>query len=72
MFRFKQTPVKPVQPKQEEKKPAAPVAPRQEDTGIYFNDDTDDAGTPPATRNEKKKNEPVYDLEDEYYELDGF
>lgn len=68
----KQTPVKPVQPKQEEKKPAAPVAPRQEDTGIYFNDDTDDAGTPPATRNEKKKNEPVYDLEDEYYELDGF
>lgn len=49
-----------------------PVVPRQEDTGIYFSDDVDDAGTPPANRNDKKKNEPVYDLEDEYYELDGF
>lgn len=54
--------------KKEEKKPQPPQA---EDTGIDFSDDLPAAPTPSGT-DKKKKNEPVYDIEDEYYELDGF
>lgn len=60
--------VPPVQPKTEKKEP---VAPQQEDTGIDFSDDIGNV-PPPSVATGNNKNEPVYDIEDEYYELDGF
>lgn len=55
---------------------AQPVQ-RRDDTGIYFDDDTPQGGTPTdntqqngQTRQEQKQSS--LDLEDEYYDLDGF
>ena len=63
------------QPKQEVKpKPKEQPKPEVEDTGIDFEDDEFIIDTPPQpSSNKKKKKEPVeFDLDDEYYELDGF
>lgn len=70
---MKAAPAKPVEKpeSQVEKKRPVQAVPQTEDTGIDFSDDTY-IDTPPATTNNNKKTEPVYDLEDEYYELDGF
>ena len=59
-------------PKQrtEPQKNITPV-PQQEDTGIDFSDDVETVA-PPANQKNSNKTEPVYDIEDEYYELDGF
>jgi len=50
------------------------LKPKRDDTGIYFDDD--DLGVPTQQNtNDKKKKEPQqqnFDIEDEYYELDGF
>ena len=63
----------------QQKKPAAPTQPTKDDvielpdfndSGIYIEDDTEQV---PAQPTKKKKDEKeLYDLEDEYYELDGF
>ena len=63
--------VKPVTKKEQ---PQQPNNPQKEDTGIYFDDGFGEDVTPtPNTK--KKKNEKEleeFDLEDEYYDLDGF
>ena len=63
------------QPKQEVKptKKEQPK-PEVEDTGIDFDDEEFSIEAPPEpSSNKKKKKEPVeFDLDDEYYELDGF
>ena len=63
------------QPKQE-LKPTPKEQPKQEveDTGIDFDDDEFiiDVPTEPSTSKKKKKEPVEFDLDDEYYELDGF
>ena len=70
--------VKPVEPKKAE--PAKPVSPKvnpvpavqqQDDNGIHFNDDTDN-NTYDITPSEQNKQQQNVNLEDDYYELDGF
>lgn len=63
------TPEKPKEPAQPAKQ-AEPVEPARqtEDTGIYFDDDPD-LETGKEGNGKKQQN---YDLEDEYYDLDGF
>ena len=43
-----------------------------DDTGIYFDEDIDDPKPTKSTGKKKKEEKPQFDLEDEYYELDGF
>ena len=43
-----------------------------EDTGIYFDEDIDDPQPVKSTGKKKKEEKQQFDLEDEYYELDGF
>lgn len=63
------------QPKQK-LKPTPKEQPKQEveDTGIDFDDDEFiiDVPTEPSTSKKKKKEPVEFDLDDEYYELDGF
>ena len=62
------------QPKQEAK-PTQKEQPKQEveDTGIDFDDEfMIDIPTQPSTSKKKKKEPVEFDLDDEYYELDGF
>lgn len=77
-----QRPVKPQQPAttetpqqtepQQAEKPEEPEEPEEQETDddvIYF----DDFGTPPDTpKNNNKNNNNNFDIEDEYYDLDGF
>jgi len=56
---------------QAEKSKSVPAVQPTEDTGIDFSDDID-VLPPPTAPAGNKKEEPVFDIEDEYYELDGF
>jgi hypothetical protein len=47
-------------------KPTTPVV---EDTGIDFNDDFGVPAPPPSNKKEQPQN---FNIEDEYYDLDGF
>ena len=60
------------QPKPQPQKVEPKKAPEIEDTGIDFYDDFTVEPAPTSPSDKKKKKEPEYDLEDEYYELDGF
>ena len=69
----KETPKK--QPvKQAETPKNQPINPEKEDTGIYFDDFGDDIvpATPAPTTKKKEKELEDFDLEDEYYDLEGF
>ena len=58
--------------KPEKKDQTVPINPDKEDTGIYF-DDFDVEPVPAAPTSKKKEKElQEIDLEDEYYDLDGF
>jgi len=61
------------QPKTEPAK-QQPVKPKLDDDGFYFNDDAPQKPAENNKKNDKKKKElkPDIDLEDEYYDLDGF
>ena len=65
---------KATKPKQEPKQePLQTVNPDKEDTGIYFDDGFGEDITPtPTTKKKKEKELEEIDLEDEYYDLDGF
>ena len=54
-----------------EKEVVSPAPQPTEDTGIIFDDDVED-NTPSTNKSNKKKEENNFDLEDEYYDLDGF
>lgn len=43
-----------------------------EDTGIDFGDGFGSQNSPATQKAEPKKKKPVIDLEDEYYDLEGF
>ena len=63
------------QPKKSEQPKPTPVVPEKEDTGIYFDDGFGDDIVPKTPNNNNKKKEKELeelDLEDEYYDLDGF
>ncbi len=66
-------PVKPAVASKPQPKPekTVPTVSQPEDTGIDFSDDVENVA-PPANQSNNNKTEPVYDIEDEYYELDGF
>ena len=66
-------PVKPAVAPKPQPKPekTVPTVSQPEDTGIDFSDDVENVA-PPANQSNSNKTEPVYDIEDEYYELDGF
>lgn len=59
-------------------KPTAPTKPNPDDTGIYFDDGFGSEPTGTQQQDTQKKNQNNnnnsndYDLEDEYYDLDGF
>lgn len=57
---------KPAPKKEEEKKP------QQQDNGIHFNDDADDNNYNIQQDDKKQKKQQEFNLEDDYYELDGF
>ena len=57
--------------KSEQPKPAA-VVPEKEDTGIYFDDGFGEDIVPQTPNKKKEKELEELDLEDEYYDLDGF
>lgn len=57
---------KPAPKKEEEKKP------QQQDNGIHFNDDADDNNYNIQQDDKKQKKQQKFNLEDDYYELDGF
>lgn len=57
---------KPAPKKEEEKKP------QQQDNGIHFTDDTDDNNYNIQQDDKKQKKQQEFNLEDDYYELDGF
>ena len=64
---------KATKPKQEPKQePLQTVNPDKEDTGIYFDDGFGEDITPTPTTKKKEKELEEIDLEDEYYDLDGF
>ena len=54
-------------PKKEEKK-----KPQQQDNGIHFTDDADDNNYNIQQDDKKQKKQQEFNLEDDYYELDGF
>ncbi len=60
--------------KQVETPKTQPINPDKEDTGIYFDDFGDDitTPTPPPSKKKKEKELEEIDLEDEYYDLEGF
>ena len=57
---------KPAPKKEEEKKP------QQQDNGIHFTDDADDNNYNIQQDDKKQKKQQEFNLEDDYYELDGF
>lgn len=57
---------KPAPKKEEEKKP------QQQDNGIHFTDDADDNNYNIQQNDKKQKKQQEFNLEDDYYELDGF
>ena len=57
---------KPASKKEEEKKP------QQQDNGIHFTDDADDNNYNIQQDDKKQKKQQEFNLEDDYYELDGF
>ena len=57
---------KPAPMKEEEKKP------QQQDNGIHFTDDADDNNYNIQQDDKKQKKQQEFNLEDDYYELDGF
>lgn len=57
---------KPAPKKEEEKKP------QQQDNGIHFTDDADDNNYNFQQDDKKQKKQQEFNLEDDYYELDGF
>lgn len=57
---------KPAPKKKEEKKP------QQQDNGIHFTDDADDNNYNIQQDDKKQKKQQEFNLEDDYYELDGF
>lgn len=57
---------KPAPKKEEEKKP------QQQDNGIHFTDDADDNNYNIQQDEKKQKKQQEFNLEDDYYELDGF
>lgn len=57
---------KPAPKKEEEKKP------QQQDNGIHFTDDADDNNYNIRQDDKKQKKQQEFNLEDDYYELDGF
>lgn len=69
---------KPEEKKTEEvKQPQKQELPEEDNNGIYFDDDEDvQPSTPPANNqkkeDKKKKEDDTFDLEDEYFDLDGF
>lgn len=66
----KQQPVATLQPSTSQPSAPAVSQPRQEDNGIHFSDDPDDGNynmQPSATKKQQD-----FNLEDDYYELDGF
>ena len=68
-----ETPKKP-SVKQVETPKSQPINPDKEDTGIYFDDFGDDITptTPAPAKKKKEKELEEIDLEDEYYDLEGF
>ena len=71
-----QKPVKKSEQKDErretDKPQTVPINPDKEDTGIYFDDFDVDPVPAPSTSKKKEKELQDIDLEDEYYDLDGF
>ena len=55
----------------EKPKPSTPE-PQQQDNGIHFNDDADDGNYNIQPSDDKKNSQQNINLEDDYYELDGF
>lgn len=66
----KDEPVKPQ--KKEQEKPEKTATDEPEDTGIYFDDGFGTENGTPQKNDKKNKNNNDFDLEDEYYDLDGF